>query len=134
MSETWDRSSGHLLDLPQEQLSSSPLNLEARPFEDLVQEPEVAEVGVVPLAEELPGAADEQGARMSCRYQNWAAYCWLSCSFPLLAGYPLPDQMKVHLYLERLLRSRMDCSWKHPLAAQEAKEMTGKMQGSVLWQ
>lgn len=134
MSETSDRSSGHLSDLPQEQMSLSLLNLEAQPFEDLVQEPEVAEEGVLPLAEELPEAADEQGAQMSCRYQNWAACCRTSCSFPLLADYPLLDQTKVPLYSERLLSSRKDCFWKRLLAAQEEKEMRGKMQGSVLWQ
>lgn len=134
MSETWDRSSGHSLDLPQERMSLLLLNLEAQPFEDLVQEPEAAEEGVLPLAEELPEAADEQGAQMSCRYQNWAAYCWSSCSFPLLVDYPLLDQTKVHLYWESLMRIRKDWFWKRLLAAQEEKEMRGKMQGSVLWQ
>lgn len=109
MSETWDRSSGHLLDLPQEQMSLLPLNWEAQPFEDLVQEPEVAEEGVLPLAEEFPEAVDEQGAQKYSQNLYWAAYCWSSCSLLLLADYPLPDQMKVHLYSERWLHSLKDC-------------------------
>ena len=120
--------------LLREQMSLSPLSWEAQPFEDLVQEPEVAEEGVSPLAEELPEAADEQGARMSCRYQNWAAYRRWSCSPPRLADCSLPDQTQAHLYSERLRRSRKDCFGKHPPAAQEEKETTGRMQGSVLWQ
>lgn len=115
-------------------MSLSLLNSEAQPCEDLVWEPEVAEEEVLPLAEELLEAADEQGALMSCQYWNWAAYCWLSCLFPLLEDYPLQDQTKAHLCWERLLHSRKDCFWKHLLAAQEEKEMRGKTQGSVLWQ
>ena len=73
MSETWDRSLGHLLDLPQEQMSLSLLNSEAQAFEDLVQEPEVAEEGALPLAEELLEAADEQGAQKNSQNLDWAA-------------------------------------------------------------
>lgn len=62
-----------MLDLPQEQMSLSLLNSEAQAFEDLVQEPEVAEEGALPLAEELLEAADEQGAQKNSQNLYWAA-------------------------------------------------------------
>lgn len=124
----------HCSHLPREQMSSSLLNLEAQPCEDLVQEPEVAGEGAWPLVEELPGAADERDAQRSCWSQDWAACCWSSHPHPPQAGSLLLAQAEVHLYWERLPHSRKDCSWRCPPAAQEEREMRGKMQGSVLWQ
>lgn len=115
-------------------MSSSLLNSEARPCEDLVREPEVAGEGAWPLAEELPRAADEQDARRSCRSQDWAACCQSSRPHPRRVGCPLPPQTEARLYWERLRHSQKDCSWRCPLAAWEEREMRGKMQGSVLWQ
>lgn len=133
-SETWGRSSGRSSDLPRERMSSSLLNWEAQPCEDLAREPELAEEGVLPLAEELPEAADELGVQMSCQSRNWAACCSSSCSFPPLADYPLLGRREVPLYWARWRSSRPDCFWKLPLAAREETGRRGKMQGSVLWQ
>lgn len=134
MSGTRGKSSEHCSDRLRERMSSSLPNLEAQPSEDLVQEPEVAEEGAWPLAEELPGAADERDAQRSCRSQDWAACCRSSRSHPPREGSRLPDQTEAHLYWERLPRSQKGCSWRRPPAVQEEKEMRGKMQDSVLWQ